>query len=95
MRRDGAEAEIPAAVLVPGDVVLLAEGDRLSADARLIEGSLEVDMAAADRRVAAGRRAAPRAVRRTATLLESEDLVFAGTLCTGGRGGRGRVRDRR
>ena len=32
--------------LVPGDVVLLAEGDRLSADARLIAGSLELDMAA-------------------------------------------------
>ena len=46
VRRDDKEEEIPASALVPGDVVLLAEGDRLSADARLIAGSLELDMAA-------------------------------------------------
>ena len=37
---------MPAAELVPGDVVLLADGDRLSADARLTDGSVEVNMAA-------------------------------------------------
>ena len=83
VRRDGNEAEIPASMLVPGDVVLLAEGDRLSADARLIEGSLEVDMAALTGESQPVVRSAA-AVRRTATLLESEDVVFAGTLCTGG-----------
>ena len=31
---------------MPGDVVLLADGDRLSADARLTDGSVEVHMAA-------------------------------------------------
>lgn len=35
--RDGEERRIPARDLVPGDVVLLAEGDAISADARLIE----------------------------------------------------------
>jgi len=83
VRRDDFEAEVPAAMLVPGDVVLLAEGDRLSADARLIEGSLEVDMAALTGESQPVVRSAA-AVRRTATLLESEDVVFAGTLCTGG-----------
>ena len=29
-------------MLVPGDVMLLEEGDRLSADARLTDGSVEV-----------------------------------------------------
>jgi len=83
VRRDDSEAEIPAAMLVPGDVVLLSEGVRLSADARLIEGSLEVDMAALTGESQPVVRSAA-AVRRTATLLESEDVVFAGTLCTGG-----------
>ena len=46
VRRDGQELEIDAVGLVPGDIVLLSEGDRLSADARLIAGSLELDMAA-------------------------------------------------
>ncbi|HEY0834469.1 MAG TPA: cation-transporting P-type ATPase [Azospirillum sp.] len=35
--RDGRIALIEAAALVPGDVVLLAEGDRVPADARLLE----------------------------------------------------------
>ncbi|MGZ3458829.1 MAG: HAD-IC family P-type ATPase, partial [Archangium sp.] len=35
--RDGAELEVPAAELVPGDVVLLAAGSLVPADARLLE----------------------------------------------------------
>jgi calcium-translocating P-type ATPase len=83
VRRDNQEEEIPASMLVPGDVVLLGEGDRLSADARLIEGSLEVDMAALTGESQSVVRSSA-AVRRTLALLESEDVVFAGTLCTGG-----------
>ncbi|HZE06680.1 MAG TPA: cation-transporting P-type ATPase, partial [Solirubrobacteraceae bacterium] len=45
VRRNAAELEVPAAELVPGDVVLLTEGDRLSADGRLTTGSIEVNMA--------------------------------------------------
>jgi magnesium-transporting ATPase (P-type) len=44
VRRDGRERDIDARELVPGDVILLSEGDRLSADARLVDGALEVDM---------------------------------------------------
>jgi calcium-translocating P-type ATPase len=83
VRRDNDEQEIPASALVPGDVVLLSEGDRLSADVRLIEGSLEVDMAALTGESQPVVRSSA-AVRRTPALLESEDVVFAGTLCTGG-----------
>ncbi len=44
--RDGAEQEIPAAVLVPGDVVLLRSGDKVPADLRLFsEYDLEADEA--------------------------------------------------
>jgi calcium-translocating P-type ATPase len=85
VRRDGAVIEVDAADLVPGDIVLLTEGDRLSADARLLEGSLEVDMAALtgeSQTVARG--ALTGAARGPASLLEAEDLVFAGTACTGG-----------
>ncbi len=35
--RDGSEQEIPARELVPGDVVVIRTGDRIPADARLIE----------------------------------------------------------
>ncbi len=37
VRRDGGEREVLAEDLVPGDVLLLAEGDRIAADARLVE----------------------------------------------------------
>ena len=49
--RDGERREIEARELVPGDVLLIDEGDRISADARLIEGAVEVDLSDPDRRV--------------------------------------------
>ena len=35
--RDGKTIELPAALLVPGDIVLLESGDRIPADIRLLE----------------------------------------------------------
>lgn len=37
--REGKEQEIDAKLLVPGDIIILEEGDRITADARLIEVS--------------------------------------------------------
>lgn len=83
VRRGGALAEIEATTLVPGDLLLLAEGDRLSADARLIAGAVEVDMSPLTGESQPVTRSAERS-RPAAAPLEAEDLVFAGTLCTGG-----------
>ena len=45
--RDGAEVKIPSRDLVPGDVILLHTGDRMPADARLIEAiNLQIEEAA-------------------------------------------------
>ncbi len=47
VRRDGSEAEIPAEEVVVGDVVLLAAGDDVPADGRIISASaLQIDEAA-------------------------------------------------
>jgi P-type Ca2+ transporter type 2C len=47
VRRDGAEAQIPADQVVVGDVVLLAAGDEVPADGRVITASaLQIDEAA-------------------------------------------------
>ena len=47
VRRDGAEAEIPAEEVVVGDVVLLAAGDQVPADGRIIAASsLQIDESA-------------------------------------------------
>jgi len=49
IRRDGAIVEVAAPALVPGDVVALAEGDRVPADCRLIEAfDVKVDNATID-----------------------------------------------
>jgi calcium-translocating P-type ATPase len=83
VRRGGEEVEVEAATLVPGDLLLVEEGDRLSADARLIEGDVEIDaspLTGESQPVArTARRGAP-----AASPLEAEDLVFSGTLCTAG-----------
>jgi Ca2+-transporting ATPase len=45
--RDGIEIKIPAKELVPGDVIILHTGDRVPADARLLEAiNLQVEEAA-------------------------------------------------
>ena len=83
VRREGHTVEVEATTLVPGDLILLSEGDRLSADARLIDGSVEVDMSALTGESQPVARGALRS-RPAASPLESDDLVFGGTLVTGG-----------
>ena len=47
VRRDGAEAQIPAEELVAGDVVLISAGDQVPADGRIVESSsLQIDESA-------------------------------------------------
>jgi calcium-translocating P-type ATPase len=83
IRRDGVRTEIDSRLLVPGDVLLIEEGERICADARLIEGTLEVDMSTlTGESVPVDRSAGPADV--TAPLLQATDVVFSGTNCTGG-----------
>jgi len=81
--RDGVTRDVDARTLVPGDVVVIGEGDRVSADARLLDGSVEMDIAALTgeslpvvRHVVPGHARVP--------LLQAPDLLFSGTSCTGG-----------
>ncbi|GIH68471.1 cation-translocating P-type ATPase [Sphaerimonospora thailandensis] len=100
--RDGVVRRVPAAEVVPGDIMQVAAGDRVPADARLLEASaLGVDESmltgeslSADKRV-------PRAdeqpgedpadepagsARPTAVLAERHGELFAGTLVVRGAG---------
>ena len=42
--REGRREQVDARTLVPGDVLLIEEGDRISADARLLDGAIDVDL---------------------------------------------------
>jgi calcium-translocating P-type ATPase len=81
--RDGERQEIEARLLVPGDIVGIEEGDRVSADARLVTGTVEIDMSTLTGESVPVERSAE-AADGTVALLEAADLVFSGTVCTGG-----------
>jgi calcium-translocating P-type ATPase len=83
--RDDDTQEIEARSLVPGDILVIAEGDRIPADGRLLEGALEVDMSTLTGESQAVLRSAEFTDSDRA-LLEARELVFSGTACVGGEG---------
>jgi magnesium-transporting ATPase (P-type) len=84
--RDGREGRIPAAEVVPGDVLVLAEGDAVSADARLVDAAsltvAEASLTGESEPVLkdAAALAAPAGVG------DRVNMVFNGTAVTRGRG---------
>lgn len=83
VRRDGEPRTIDARELVPGDVLLIVEGDRISADARLLAGAVEVDLSTLTGESQPVFRSAE-FVDAKGPLLEARELVFSGTSCIGG-----------
>jgi calcium-translocating P-type ATPase len=81
--RDGRSRSIDIRDIVPGDIVILAEGDRTPADVRLIEGTVEVDLSMLTGESVPLLRSAE-LVDITGSLLEARDLVFSGTTVTTG-----------
>ena len=81
--RDGTRQEIQARLLVPGDVLLVEEGESVCADARLMTGTLEVDMSTLTGESAPVTRSAGPADIGV-PLLQATDVIFSGTACTGG-----------
>lgn len=86
VRRDGREVQIPAADLVPGDVILLEAGDRVPADGRIVLGrSLEVDESSlTGESVAVAKEAG--GPHEGGALAERTGAVFMNTVVTRGRG---------
>lgn len=81
--RDGVRREVDATDLVRGDVLIVEEGDRVSADARLITGSVEVDMSSlTGESQPATRTTGPS--DPTVALIQSENMLFSGSACVGG-----------
>jgi len=84
VRRDGRALEVPATELVPGDLVLLAEGVKVPADCRLIESwGLRVSLATLTGESKPMVRSAEVVADSTADPLAARSLVLAGTLIVG------------
>jgi Ca2+-transporting ATPase len=83
--RDGREAVVDARELVPGDIVTLAAGDAVTADARLLDGAqLQVAEAALTGESVPVTKAMG-VVASDAPLADRTNMVYAGTLVTAGR----------
>lgn len=78
--RNGIQTTFPAHVLVPGDIVLLGEGDLVPADVRLIESyALEVEEAVLTGESLPCEKKADASVLENAPLYERFNTLFSGT----------------
>jgi len=88
VRRDGSVHEISAEELVPGDIVLLEEGDRVPADGRLIESiNLRVEEAAlTGESVPSGKNTDPIDSSENVGVGDRKNMAVMGTSVNYGRG---------
>jgi Ca2+-transporting ATPase len=84
--RDGQESVIAASELVPGDIILLSAGNRIPADARLVEAiNLRVEEAALTGESLPSEKNAEILVQENAPLGDRKNMVYAGTSVAVGR----------
>lgn len=84
--RDGSEQSIPSAELVPGDIVVLAAGDRVPADGRLVESARlqlqESSLTGESQPVTKG----TETIDGDVPLAERSNMAHLGSVVTDGRG---------
>jgi Ca2+-transporting ATPase len=84
--RDSQRRRVPAAELVPGDVILIEEGDTIPADARLVESTALQTAEAALTGESLPVSKATTAITDEAGLGDRMNMVFSSTAATYGRG---------
>jgi calcium-translocating P-type ATPase len=82
--RDGEAAVVEAATVVPGDLLVVQEGDAICADARLVQGGIEVDLSAITGESVPVSRTATSDVRDWVRIVDADDVLLSGTTCTAG-----------
>jgi Ca2+-transporting ATPase len=86
VRRDGFETTVDAEDLVPGDIVVLNAGDRVPADARLLEAvRLETEESALTGESTTVEKSTPSVPAQT-PLTERTSMLYLGTAVASGRG---------
>ena len=85
--RDGDEMEIPARELVPGDIILLAAGDKIPADARLIQAiNLQTEEAALTGESLPVEKNEAAIPQPDLGVGDRKNIVYSGTIASYGRG---------
>ncbi|HEX6627384.1 MAG TPA: cation-translocating P-type ATPase [Gemmatimonadaceae bacterium] len=84
--RSGERRRVPAAELVPGDVVLIEQGDTIPADARIVESTalMTAEAALTGESLPVSKNSAP--LSGDVAIGDRENLLFSGTAATYGRG---------
>ncbi|MCY1713804.1 cation-translocating P-type ATPase [Caproiciproducens galactitolivorans] len=83
--RDGQEQQIPAENLVPGDIMLIEEGDKISADARLLTSSdLQVNQSTLTGESNPVRKMHDPVLKEGLSRFEIPNLIFTGTSVASG-----------
>jgi len=84
--RDGERRNVPAAEIVPGDILFIEEGDTVPADARLIHSTAlqTAEAALTGESLPVSKDAVP--IPEEAGLGDRHNMVFSGTTATYGRG---------
>ena len=85
--RDGTLMNIPAEEVVPGDLIVLESGDRVPADATLVEvNSLQVDESLLTGESVPVEKGTEYTARKDSGIGDKRNMVFMGTVVTMGRG---------
>jgi len=84
--RDGVRVRVPATELVPGDVIIVEEGDTIPADARLLRSTALQTAEAALTGESMPVTKHVDAIAEEATLGDRHNMIFSGTAATYGRG---------
>ena len=85
--REGQENEVPARELVPGDVILLAAGDKVPGDLRLLEAiNLKIEEAALTGESVAVEKHIESLADHDLPVGDRKNMAYAGTAATYGRG---------
>ena len=84
--RDGARQNIPAAELVPGDIILIEEGDTIPADARVVQSTAlqTAEAALTGESLPVSKDVA--VITEEAALGDQHNMIFSGTAATYGHG---------
>jgi P-type Ca2+ transporter type 2C len=84
--RDGERRRVAAAELVPGDVILVEQGDTIPADARVVDSTalMTAEAALTGESLPVSKDAAP--ITGEAAVADRGNMIFSGTAATYGRG---------
>jgi magnesium-transporting ATPase (P-type) len=87
INRDSVETLVPSSEIIPGDVLILAEGDNIPADSRVVEEyGLRTNNANLTGEAMPSRKMADASLQEGISELERPNLIFAGTSVVSGTG---------